>query len=96
MENNLYRWLQPHNLFIEKTRHLISFFDSANDEQLLNEHEQIQALTSLIDKSKFIGWNEWCIVSLKNDYPYGPRGHILEDGHRAVAKKVLDYYNKTQ
>lgn len=96
MENNLHRWLQPHNLFIEKTRHLISFFDYADDQQLLNEHEQIQALTSLIDKSKFIGWNEWYILSLRTDYPCGPGGHLLEAGHDAVAKKVLDYYNKTQ
>ena len=51
---------------------------------------------SLIDKSKFIGWNEWNIKVLAADYPCGPNGHILEAGHRAVAKKVLEWYNKTQ
>lgn len=96
MGNNLQQWLQPSNLFIEKTKHLISFFDNADDEQLLHEQKQIQALTSMINKSKFIGWNEWYIKLLKTDYAYGSGGHILEDGHHAVAKKVLDYYNKTQ
>jgi hypothetical protein len=96
MCNNLHRWLQHADLFIVSTRDLIDFFDYVNDEQLLQEQKQIQQLVSLIDKSKFIGWNEWSITSLRTDYPCGPRGHILEDGHQAVAKKVLEYYNKTQ
>lgn len=96
MHNNLHKWLQPADSFIESTKDLIDFFDYINDEQLLQEQKQIQQLVSLIDKSKFIGWNEWSITSLKADYPCGPNGHLLESGHRAVAKKVLDQYNKTQ
>lgn len=90
MDNNLSAWLSPENRFIDSCRHLIDFFDYANDEQLLHEQKQIQELISLVDKSKFIDWNEWCITSLKSNYPCGPGGHILEAGHRAVAEKVLN------
>lgn len=90
MSNNLNLWLQPKHKFIESVRPILTFFDHIDDEQLLHEQKQIQELTSLIDKSKFIGWNEWCIASLKYDYPCGPGGHIPESGHRAVAEKVLN------
>jgi hypothetical protein len=96
MHNNLHHWIQPASSFIGSTRHLLDFFDRANDQQLLKEQKQIEELHFLIDKSKFISWNEWYITSLKTSYLCGPGGHILEDGHSAVAKIVLEFYNTVQ
>lgn len=93
--NNLENFLQPHSRFINATKHLIQFFDYINDDQLLNECTQIQNLNSLIDKSKFIRWNNWSIKDLKSTYKYGPGGHLLEDGHVAITDIVTDFYNKT-
>jgi hypothetical protein len=93
--NNLPAWLQPQEKFINATKHLLDFFDYLNDDQLLNEHLQIQELHSMIDTSTFIEWNSWSIRDLCSSYPCGPGGHILEDGHQAVANKVVKYYNKT-
>jgi hypothetical protein len=87
-------WLQPRENFINATRHLLDFFDCLTDNQLLNEHTQIQDLVSMIDTSTFIEWNSWTITDLSSIYKCGPGGHILEEGHQAVANKVIEYYNK--
>ena len=92
--NNLPLWLQPRDKFIAATKHLLSFFEYLDDDRLLNEHLQIQELHSMIDKSTFIECDSWSIIDLCSSYPCGPGGHLLEDGHRAVANKVVKYYNK--
>jgi hypothetical protein len=96
ISNNLSAWLQPQEKFIDATRHLLDFFNYLNDDQLLNEHLQIQELHSMINKSTFIEWNNWSIKNLCSSHPCGPGGHLLEKGHQAVANKVIEYYNKTQ
>ena len=96
VSNNLSAWLQPQEKFINATRHLLDFFNYLDDDQLLNEHLQIQELHSMINKSNFIEWNNWSINNLCSSYPCGPGGHLLEKGHQAIANKVIDYYNKTQ
>jgi hypothetical protein len=93
--NNLSLWLQPREKFINATKSLLDFFDYLNDDQLLNEHLQIQELNSLINQSTFIEWNRWSIADLRSSYPCGKGGHLLEDGHQKVANKVVKYYNKT-
>ena len=93
--NHLEAWLQPQEKFINTTKHLLGFFDYLDDDQLLNEHKSIQNLISMIDLSTFIGWSNWFITELTSSYPCGPGGHILENGHQAVANKVLEYYNRT-
>jgi hypothetical protein len=93
--NNLSLWLQPREKFINATKILLNFFNYLNDEQLLNEHLQIQELNSLVDQSTFIEWNRWSITDLKSIYPCGQGGHLLEDGHQEVANKVIKHYNKT-
>jgi hypothetical protein len=92
--NNLSAWISSSESFIASVRPLLNFFDYLDDTQLLNEHIQIQDLNSMIDKSMFIEWNNWAIADLKSAYKCGPGGHILEDGHQAVANKVIEYYNK--
>lgn len=91
--NNLKEWLAPQKKFIDSTRHLLGFFDYLDDNQLFNEHAQIQELVSMIDVTAFVEWNQWTIINLKSTYPIGPGGHILENGHQAVANKVIEYYN---
>jgi hypothetical protein len=93
MSNDLSSWLQSREKFINSTRHLIEFFDYLDDTQLLNEHAQIQDLNSMIDTSTFIEWSNWAITDLKSTYKCGPTGHILEEGHQAVANKVIKHYN---
>jgi hypothetical protein len=92
--NHLPNWLQPRDKFIASTKHLLAFFNYLNDDQLLEEHTHIQTLNSMIDQSTFIEWNSWAITDLTSIYKCGPGGHILEDGHRAVANKVIECYNK--
>ena len=93
-DNNLSSWLQSRETFINATKHLLDFFDYLNDDQLLDEHTQIQDLVSMIDTSTFLEWNSWTITDLSLSYKCGPKGHILEEGHQAVANKVIEYYNK--
>lgn len=92
--NNLSIWLQPQETFIESVKPLLEFFDCIDDQQLLDEHRQIQHLNSLIDTSRFLDWNKWYITSMRRDYPCGPGKHLLEEGNQALAKKVLDHYNR--
>ena len=37
--------------------------------------------------------NEWSIQDYCTKFPCGPCGHILEDGHIAVAEKLSNFYN---
>ena len=94
MENNLSSWLQPENRFIDSIKDLIDFFDYLDDSQLLKEHYKIQKLVSLINKNTFLEWNDWCITQLCSSYPCGPGGHLLEDGHKKIAEKVINFYKK--
>jgi hypothetical protein len=91
--NYLSTWLQPKESFVESIRPLCSFFDCLHDDQLLDEHRQIQDLVSMIDTEKFIGFNSWCISDLSATYPVGANGHIMEDGHKHVADIVIKHIN---
>ena len=66
-------------------------FDLMDDTQLESEFDEIQKLLSMIDYSKFIGWNSWWITSLVTQYPTGPTGHLLTDGHNAIADYILTH-----
>jgi hypothetical protein len=92
--NQLDKWLQPKEKFINSTRSLLTFFDHMNDYQLLQEHKHIQKLNNMIDRSTFVDWNHWSIQAVDPHCARGPNGHILKDGHREVAKKILEHYNK--
>jgi hypothetical protein len=94
MSNNLAQWLEPDTQkFISGMQNLLLFFDAVDDEQLFDEQKQIQKLAGMIDKSRFVKWNQWCISDLKETHACGPGGHLLESGHEAVAKTVLEHYN---
>lgn len=90
-DNNLNQWLQPKENFIAATKNLISFFDYLSDDIILKEHQDIQNMIKLIDTTVFIDWAQWTISDLKLKFDTGPRGHILVDGHRAAAEKIIKY-----
>jgi hypothetical protein len=95
MPCHLETWLQSKESFIQAIKPLCDFFDYLDDTQLWLEHDQIQSMLSMIDLKRFIRWKDWCIRDLSNHYPVGPNGHILEDGHRAVAEIVIKHINQT-
>ena len=90
MENNLSKWIATKEFFIESTKNLINF-NSMNDDQIFDEYNEIQYYISLIDTSKFYRWNEFCISDLRKNFPCGPRGHILEEGHARLANLIHQY-----
>jgi len=92
--NELDKWCSSENKFISSVKSLLDFFDYVNDDLLLEEHRQIQNLLSMIDYSSFLEFNEWSIQDYYNKFPCGPGGHILEDGHIAVAELLINFYNK--
>jgi len=87
MENNLSKWLAPKESFINSVTELINI-DLMNDKQIIDEYKEIQYYISLIDFSKFYRWNEFCISDLCKNFPCGPNGHILEEGHDQLANLI--------
>ena len=76
---------------IVTTKKLISFFDYVSDDIILKEHQDIQHMIKLIDTRGFVDWAQWTISDLKSKFDTGPGGHILVDGHRAAAEKIIKY-----
>jgi len=95
MDNRLEQWCSAKEEFLSSVRPLLPFFDYLSDELLLEEHRQIQNLLSMIDHSTYLGFGKWCIVDYTRQFPCGPNGHPLEDGHIAVADTLIKFYNKT-
>ena len=87
MENNLSKWLAPKEYFINSVKGLINS-DIMIDEQIFDEHREIQYYISLIDFSKFYRWNEFHIMELCDRFPCGPERHILEEGHEYLANLI--------
>lgn len=88
--NHTSQWSVDWNLFNNSVKSLVCF-DLMNDQQLYDEHLEIQNLISQIDTTHYIGWNSWWITSLIGQYPIGQTGHLLENGHVAVANYVLTH-----
>jgi hypothetical protein len=92
-KNQLSNWLVDQDKFISANRRFIPFFDYLNNNQLLDIPLEINSLVKQIDTSKFVNWNEFSIAELGKTYPTGPGGHLLVDGHKQVAKIVIEKYN---
>jgi hypothetical protein len=90
MHNNLSKWLSSRLEFIESVKALINF-DSMNDKQIIDEHEEIQYYISLIDTSKFYQWNNFEITQLCEEFDCGPGHHILEEGHAHLAELIYHH-----
>jgi len=88
--NNLDRWIVPWQNFNYGVKSLLCF-DLMNDQQLYDEHVEIQNLIQKINFKKFIGWGSWCITDLAQNYPVGVTGHLLVQGHQAIANYILTH-----
>ena len=88
--NNLDRWSSSWQNFNNSVKSLLCF-ESMDDTQLYLEHQEIQQLISMIDTSRFVGWNQWCLTDQCQYYPIGKTGHLLEQGHKATALHILKH-----
>jgi hypothetical protein len=86
--NYINRWGVSWPNFNTRVQSLLCF-DLMNDDQLYAEHDEIQQLIKQIDQQHFLGWNTWWISDLINQYPVGETGHLLEQGHQAIADYIL-------
>lgn len=88
--NFIDRWNVAWQNFNSSVQSLICF-DLMDDDLLYSEHSEIQKLISQLDLQHFFGWNTWWITKLKSQYPVGTDGHLLEQGHQAVADYILNH-----
>jgi hypothetical protein len=88
--NHLDRWASDWQDFNNSVKSLLCF-DLMSDDQLYQEHLEIQKLISIIDLSHFVEWNQWCLIDELTQYPVGKTGHLLEQGHVATASRILNY-----
>lgn len=88
--NHLNRWASSWQDFNNSVKSLLCF-DLMSDDQLYQEHLEIQKLISLIDLTHFVAWNQWCLTDELTRYPVGKTGHLLEQGHVATASRILNY-----
>lgn len=88
--NFIDRWSADWPEFNNSVKSLLCF-DIMNDQQLYQEHREIQSLLSQIDLDRFVGWNSWWIIQDIEKYPRGKTNHYLEQGHRAVADYILKH-----
>jgi hypothetical protein len=86
-DNLIDRWSVDWPSFNNSVNSLVCF-DSMNDQQLLQEHEEIQNLLKQIDLTHFVGWNSWWITQLAKTYSVGKTLHLLTDGHGAIANYI--------
>jgi hypothetical protein len=87
--NCLDRWNVDWPSFNSSVKSLLCF-DLMHDDQLLQEHAEIQSLLSQINTDNYVGWNQWWLATACKIHPVGPTGHSLADGHQYIA----DYIQK--
>ena len=90
-DNNLIdRWTVDCNLFNNSVKSLVCF-DLMDDLQLHAEHIEIQNLLKQINFDYYIGWNTWWLTKLCDQYPLGSTNHLLEEGHKATSRYIIDH-----
>lgn len=88
--NHLDRWASSWQNFNTSVQSLLCF-DQLSDIQLRQEHDEIQQLLSMINTDRFVGWNNWCFTNEIQHYPVGKTRHLLEQGHKAIALRILTH-----
>jgi len=68
-------------------------FDAMNDEQLYQEHIEIQKYIDEINMKCYYSINNFHITDLHNVYPVGKTGHLLDEGHQHLANRLYDCLN---
>jgi hypothetical protein len=87
--NNLIdRWTCSWPEFVSSVQ-LLLCFDLMNDDQLYQEHKEIQQLLTQINFNHYIGWNTWWLT--KDSFITGTTGHYLSQGHEHIAKYILEH-----
>lgn len=88
-DNNLIdRWSAAWPDFVSSVKSLLCF-DLMNDDQLYQEHQEIQSLLAQINFDHYIGWNMWWLT--KDPFATGVTGHYLSSGHEHIAKYILKH-----
>ena len=86
--NQIDRWTSSWPNFVSSVQSLLCF-DLMNDDQLYQEHEEIQQLLTQINFDHYIGWNTWWLT--KDSFATGATGHYLSQGHEHIAKYILKH-----
>jgi hypothetical protein len=86
--NFIERWSVDWPAFNSSVKSLLCF-DLMDDDQLFQEHTEIQSLISQIDTRSFLGWNQWYLTKACEIYPVGPTMHSLSQGHQYIADYIL-------
>jgi hypothetical protein len=47
-----------------------------------------ESLAAQINVDKFVGWEEFGMVELTDQYPKGKKNHPLEAGHERIANEI--------
>jgi hypothetical protein len=88
-DNNLIdRWTSAWPKFVSSVQSLLCF-DLMSDDQLYQEHQEIQTLLSQINFDHYIGWNTWWLI--KDPFATSATGHYLSSGHEHIAKYILEH-----
>jgi hypothetical protein len=82
------RWTSSWPDFVSSVQSLLCF-DLMNDDQLYQEHEEIQQSLTQINFDHYIGWNTWWLT--KDSFATGATGHYLSQGHEHIAKYILKH-----
>jgi hypothetical protein len=86
--NHIDKWTAPWEKFNDGIRSLVCF-DLLNDDQLYQEHQEIQQLLMQINFDHYIGWNTWWLFKDHAQFLLGPTKHLLDDGHKHIANYIL-------
>ena len=65
-------------------------FDAMNDEQLYQEHIEIQKYIDEIDMTCYYSINNFHITDLHSQYLVGDTNHLLDEGHQHLADRLYD------
>lgn len=58
--------------------------------------ETFKNLLSNVDRVNFLGWPDQSMQEWTKGMPTGPGLHFLDEGHAAVANKIIDHINEQQ
>jgi len=85
--NHISAWSSNLNDFYNNTKSLINY--ALSDEQVIQEYNEIQNLLNEIDFEHFLGWGDWKITDLHSTFKLGTTNHLLQDGHKEIARYIL-------
>jgi len=88
--NNIKRWSSDWKNFNNSVKSLLCF-DKMNDQQLREEHAEIQKTLLEINLDRFVEWSEWNISEFVESFEKGSTGHPLQFGHQKIADYIIKY-----